>query len=84
MVGCLIRRICFFSEVVDLRLRNHVTARAIFSRWQIFAGIVLAVPGRAQRVFVDREVVDLGFAMENADEFVVRIKNPEAEIKNGK
>src|SRR5207245_3503081 len=72
-------RLIYFSGVVHLQGRDQVTARAVFTAWQIFACIVFAVPGRAERVFVDREVVNLRLAVQNADEFVVGIKNPETD-----
>ncbi len=81
MIGDSIRRRRDFACVFDLQLRDQITARAIFSRCQIFTRIVLAVPSGFQRVLIDREDVDLRFAVKNANEFVgtLRVGAPDAD-----
>src|SRR5256885_8605832 len=53
--------------------------RSVLSGRQIFAGVVLAVPRCAQRIFFHGEAVDLRFTMQHAHELVVRIPNPETD-----
>ena len=68
MIGDSIRQRRDFACVFDLQLRDQITARAIFAGRQIFARVVLPVPSRLQSVFVDREIVDLRFAVKDADQ----------------
>ena len=55
-------------------------ARVIFPGRHSFAGVILPVPGRAERVAPDFKFHQIGFAPQHAYEFPVRVINPEADL----
>ena len=46
---------------------------------QILTGIILSVPSRAERVFINGKTIDLRFAIQNPHQFSIRIKNAETD-----
>src|SRR5204863_5138835 len=67
------------SHAFDAEIANDETMRAIFSRRNIFAGVILSVPGGRERVTADGKLIDVRLAVENANEFPFRVVNAETD-----
>src|SRR2546421_12436981 len=67
------------SYPLDLEIADDKSMRAVFSGRNVFASVVLSVPGRRKRIAADIEFIDVCFAKKDAHQFSLRIVNTEAD-----
>src|SRR5438034_5497265 len=65
------------SHAFNAEVADHETMRAVFSRRNIFARVILSVPRGRKGVVADRKFVNVRLAVQDANEFPFRVVNAE-------